>query len=52
LLRDRLRADRTQFSDQFDPDAVAHDYRGRDMVLEDAPARGARRARSTMKLLV
>lgn len=41
LLRDRLRADRRQFSDGFDPDAVAHTimaiYTGLMVLAKDAP---------------
>jgi TetR/AcrR family transcriptional regulator, transcriptional repressor for nem operon len=57
LLRDRLRADRAQFSDDFDPDAVAHTimaiYQGLMVLAKDAP--DAARVRATldqaMKLL-
>ena len=58
LLRDRLRADRTQFSDQFDPDAVAHTiiaiYQGLMVLAKDAPEAARVRAAldQTMKLLV
>ena len=57
LLRDRLRADRTQFSDQFDPDAVAHTiiaiYQGLMVLAKDAPEAARVRAAldQTMKLL-
>lgn len=41
LLRKRLRADRTQFSDSFDPDATAHTiiavYLGLMVLAKDAP---------------
>ena len=57
LLRNRLRADRTQFSDAFDPDSVAHTimaiYLGLMVMAKDAP--DAARVRATlnqaMKLL-
>lgn len=57
LLRDRLRADRAQFADGFDPDAVAHTimaiYQGLMVLAKDAP--DAARVRATldqaMKLL-
>ena len=57
LLRDRLRADRTQFSDQFDPDAVAHTifaiYQGLMVLAKNAPEAARVRAAldQTMKLL-
>jgi TetR/AcrR family transcriptional repressor of nem operon len=58
LLRNRLRADRTQFSDAFDPDSVAHTimaiYLGLMVMAKDAP--DAARVRATlnqaMKLLL
>jgi len=57
LLRNRLRADRTQFSDAFDPDSVAHTimaiYLGLMVMAKGAP--DAARVRATlnqaMKLL-
>jgi TetR/AcrR family transcriptional repressor of nem operon len=57
LLRNRLRADRGQFADGFDPDAVAHTiiaiYQGLMVLAKDAP--DAARVRATldqaMKLL-
>jgi TetR/AcrR family transcriptional repressor of nem operon len=57
LLRSRLRADRTQFSDAFDPDSVAHTimaiYLGLMVMAKGAP--DAARVRATlnqaMKLL-
>jgi TetR/AcrR family transcriptional repressor of nem operon len=57
LLRDRLHADRAQFGDEFDPDAVAHTiiaiYQGLMVLAKDAP--DAARVRATldqaMKLL-
>jgi TetR/AcrR family transcriptional repressor of nem operon len=50
LLRARLRADRDQFSDGFDPDAVAHTimavYTGLMVLAKDAP--DATRVRATL----
>ena len=50
LLRARLRADRGQFSDGFDPDAVAHTimavYTGLMVLAKDAP--DAARVRATL----
>jgi TetR/AcrR family transcriptional repressor of nem operon len=50
LLRARLRADRAQFSDGFDPDAVAHTlmavYTGLMVLAKDAP--DAARVRATL----
>ena len=50
LLSNRLRADRAQFSDAFDPDAAAHTimaiYLGLMIMAKDAPA--AARVRATL----
>ena len=50
LLRNRLRADRSQFSDGFDPDGVAHTimtiYLGLMVLAKDAP--DAARVRATL----
>ena len=50
LLRARLRADRAQFGDGFDPDAVAHTimavYTGLMVLAKDAP--DAARVRATL----
>lgn len=50
LLSNRLRADRAQFSDAFDPDAAAHTimaiYLGLMVMAKDAPA--AARVRATL----
>jgi TetR/AcrR family transcriptional repressor of nem operon len=50
LLRDRLRADRAQFSSQFDPDTTAHTlmavYTGLMVLAKDAP--DAARVRATL----
>jgi TetR/AcrR family transcriptional repressor of nem operon len=50
LLRARLRADRNQFGDSFDPDAVAHTimavYTGLMVLAKDAP--DAARVRATL----
>jgi TetR/AcrR family transcriptional repressor of nem operon len=50
LLRDRLRADRTQFGEGFDPDAAAHTimaiYTGLMVMAKDAP--DAARVRATL----
>ena len=50
LLRDRLRADRQQFADGFDPDATAHTimaiYTGLMVLAKDAP--DAVRVRATL----
>ncbi len=50
LLRNRLRADRTQFSDAFDPDSVAHTimaiYLGLMVMAKGAP--DAARVRATL----
>ena len=45
LLQDRLRADRAQFADGFDPDTTAHTimaiYTGIMVLAKDAPMRRA-----------
>ena len=50
LLQDRLRADRAQFADGFDPDATAHTimamYTGLMVLAKDAP--DAARVRATL----
>ena len=57
MLRDRLRADRAQFSEGFDPDAAAHTiiaiYLGLMVLAKDAPDAARVRATldQTMKLL-
>ena len=57
LLRNRLRADRAQFSDGFNPDAAAHTiiavYLGLMVLAKDAPDAARVRATldQTMKLL-
>ena len=57
LLRNRLRADRTQFSDAFDPDSTAHTimaiYLGLMVLAKDAPDAARVRAtlNQTMRLL-
>jgi TetR/AcrR family transcriptional repressor of nem operon len=57
LLRDRLRADRRQFADGFDPDATAHTimaiYTGLMVLAKDAPDPARVRATldQTLKLL-
>jgi TetR/AcrR family transcriptional repressor of nem operon len=57
LLRNRLRADRAQFSDGFNPDAAAHAiiavYLGLMVLAKDAPEAAGVRATldQTMKLL-
>jgi AcrR family transcriptional regulator len=54
LLSDRLRADRAQFSEAFDPDAAAHAimaiYLGRMVLAKDAP--DAARVRATLNQAV
>jgi AcrR family transcriptional regulator len=54
LLRDRLRADRAQFSETFDPDAAAHAvmaiYLGLMVLAKDAP--DAARVRATLNQAV